>query len=318
MAKSYFSHDSNARNDEKIIRVRMKHGAAGYGVYFMLIERMRDEDGYSCSDDYDAIAFDLRVDAELVRSVVEDFGLFTIDPDSGRIYSESFQERMKSKDDIANARREAGKKGNEKRWVKKSDIANASEDGRNCDNKKSQIESQIKDSGMIYSDNFQERTKSKDDIANASEDNRKCDNKKSQTEDFAKEIDRNKIKVNLNNLNNITSQQNAGASACVEGDFFEELRHDTGYIEVAAMQCGISIEDVSRYIEKYKAHLVLGDVEHNSRQDFRSHFRDWLNIQVRTKTDNNNGNTNRGRSRRRTGVEVDAHGPNDYRGKFNA
>ena len=37
MAANYFSHDSNARNDEKVIRLRMKHGAAGYGVYFMLL-----------------------------------------------------------------------------------------------------------------------------------------------------------------------------------------------------------------------------------------------------------------------------------------
>ena len=35
---NYFSHDSNARNDERILLLRMKHGAAGYGVYFMLLE----------------------------------------------------------------------------------------------------------------------------------------------------------------------------------------------------------------------------------------------------------------------------------------
>ena len=34
---NYFSHDSNARNDERIIRLRMKYGAAGYGVFFMVL-----------------------------------------------------------------------------------------------------------------------------------------------------------------------------------------------------------------------------------------------------------------------------------------
>lgn len=34
---SYFPHDSNARNDAKILKVRMKYGAEGYGVYFMRI-----------------------------------------------------------------------------------------------------------------------------------------------------------------------------------------------------------------------------------------------------------------------------------------
>ena len=37
---SYFSHDSNARNDEKILAVRMKYGAEGYGIYFMILERL--------------------------------------------------------------------------------------------------------------------------------------------------------------------------------------------------------------------------------------------------------------------------------------
>ena len=70
---NYFSHDSNARNDERIIRLRMKYGAAGYGVFFMVLERMRDATGYMCATDYNAISYDLRVDAELIRAVVEDF-----------------------------------------------------------------------------------------------------------------------------------------------------------------------------------------------------------------------------------------------------
>ena len=74
---NYFSHDSNARNDEKLVRLRMKQGAAGYGVYFMILERLREEADYMSAKDYNMIAFDLRVDAAIVKSVVEDFGLFT-------------------------------------------------------------------------------------------------------------------------------------------------------------------------------------------------------------------------------------------------
>ena len=57
MAKktSYFSHDSNARNDEKILAVRMRLGAEGYGIYFMLIERLRDESDYTSVKDYNMI-----------------------------------------------------------------------------------------------------------------------------------------------------------------------------------------------------------------------------------------------------------------------
>jgi len=31
----YFSHDSNARQDEKIIKLRMKLGWEGYGLYWL-------------------------------------------------------------------------------------------------------------------------------------------------------------------------------------------------------------------------------------------------------------------------------------------
>jgi hypothetical protein len=117
---NYFPHDSNARNDEKLVRLRMKQGAAGYGVYFMILERLRDDTGYKSAKDYNMIAFDLRVDAALVKSVVEDFGLFVFTDDGKYFYSESFSHRMGIKDNLSHRRSEAGKKGNEIRWGKTS------------------------------------------------------------------------------------------------------------------------------------------------------------------------------------------------------
>jgi hypothetical protein len=38
----YFSHDYNARNDEKILELRSNFGAEGYGVFWMLIETMAE------------------------------------------------------------------------------------------------------------------------------------------------------------------------------------------------------------------------------------------------------------------------------------
>lgn len=113
---NYFTHDSNARNDERIVRLRMKHGAEGYGVFFMLLERMREETDYMSVKDYNMIAFDLRVDAAIVKSVVEDFGLFVFTEDGKYFYSESFTKRMELKDSIRKQRSEIGKKGNMERW----------------------------------------------------------------------------------------------------------------------------------------------------------------------------------------------------------
>lgn len=113
----YFSHDSNARNDDKLIRLRMKHGAAGYGVYFMILERLREETDYVSVKDYNIIAFDFRVDAALVKSVVEDFGLFVFTDDGKGFYSESFLKRMEIKDAVRNKRKDAAAA----RWGKTSD-----------------------------------------------------------------------------------------------------------------------------------------------------------------------------------------------------
>ena len=118
---NYFPHDSNARNSDKIIPLRMKHGAEGYGIYFMLLERLREETDYMSVKDYNMLAFDLRVDTSMLKSVVEEFGLFAFTADGKCFYSESFTRRMEIKDEVAKAKSEAGKKGAAKRWGNKKD-----------------------------------------------------------------------------------------------------------------------------------------------------------------------------------------------------
>lgn len=113
---SYFPHDSNARNSDKLIRLRMRHKAAGYGVFFMILERLREEQEYMSIKDYNMIAFDLREDASLIKSVIEDFGLFVFTDDGKYFYSESFKKRMEIKDEKSKKRSDAGKKGLAKRW----------------------------------------------------------------------------------------------------------------------------------------------------------------------------------------------------------
>lgn len=111
---NYFPHDSNARNSDRLIPLRAKHGAEGYGVYFMLLERLREEPTYASVKDYNMLAFDLRVDAALVKDVVENFGLFTFTDDGKCFYSEGFCKRMKMKDEKSEKARESVRK----RWEK--------------------------------------------------------------------------------------------------------------------------------------------------------------------------------------------------------
>ncbi len=136
---NYFSHDSNARNSDKIIPLRMRWGAEGYGIYFMILERLREEPEYMSVKDYNMIAFDLRVDAGKVKSIIEDFGLFVFTDDGKYFYSESFRRRMQKKDAKSEKLSEAGKRGNEKRWGKQRDsIATQSPPDRICDKNLSQ------------------------------------------------------------------------------------------------------------------------------------------------------------------------------------
>lgn len=127
--RNYFPHDSNARNSERLIRLRMKHGAEGYGVYFMILERLREEAGYVSASDYEMMAFDFRVDVDLVRSVVEDFGLFMPTADGKGFYSESLKRRMEYKDEKLKKRSEAGKCGAQARHGNSPDESGTQPDG---------------------------------------------------------------------------------------------------------------------------------------------------------------------------------------------
>ena len=111
---NFFSHDSNARNSDKLIPLRARLGAEGYGIYFMILERLREEPTYTSVKDYNMLAFDLRVDAAKVKAVVEDFGLFVFTDDGKYFYSEGFIRRMKIKDQQS----QSAQKAAEIRWAK--------------------------------------------------------------------------------------------------------------------------------------------------------------------------------------------------------
>jgi hypothetical protein len=116
MAKQayYFSHDSNAKDDPKIIKLRINHGWKGYGLFWALIEMLRDQDSFKMQMDYESIAFALREDSETIKSVINDFDLFKVE--SKCFYSESLLNRMKLKEEQSDKAREAANK----RWNKKS------------------------------------------------------------------------------------------------------------------------------------------------------------------------------------------------------
>lgn len=122
--ESYFPHKSNSRYSSNVLRMRMSHGCSGYGVYYMLLERLREEPEYIGECDYGMLGFEFGADAELVRAVVEDFGLFMLTDDGLHFYSPELMESMKVKDAKKTKARESARA----RWNKKPASADADTD----------------------------------------------------------------------------------------------------------------------------------------------------------------------------------------------
>lgn len=105
----YFSHDYNARNDEKIKRLIRKHGMIGYGIFWSIVEDLYNN-ANALQTDYDGIAYDLRTDCDVVASVINDFELFIFDNDF--FGSISVQERLAQR----NTKSESARKSASYRW----------------------------------------------------------------------------------------------------------------------------------------------------------------------------------------------------------
>lgn len=88
----YFSHDYNARNDRKLIKVKHKLRQAGIGIYWSIIEMLYEENGKIDLCEIPSIALDLKEAESKVLSVINDFDLFKKDEKS--FWSESVKRRL--------------------------------------------------------------------------------------------------------------------------------------------------------------------------------------------------------------------------------
>jgi len=69
--KEYFSHDYNARNDQKLVSLIRKMGMEGIGIYWCLVEIMYECYGSIHPDKIIDIAFDLHTDSDKVKAVLD-------------------------------------------------------------------------------------------------------------------------------------------------------------------------------------------------------------------------------------------------------
>lgn len=132
----YFSHDYNARNDEKIKELIFDHGMEGYGIYWSIIEEL-----YLNANvlhlKYERIAFELRSDLNRIKSIINDYDLFIFSDEN--FGSLSVQKRLEE-------RAEKSKKATQsinKRWLN-TNVLRAEYDSNTIK------ESKVKEKKVIY------------------------------------------------------------------------------------------------------------------------------------------------------------------------
>lgn len=106
------------RTADQVLSMRIQEGSAGYGVYVMLLELLRDAQDRQLVFNPKHLAFAMNEpDVELVQRVVQDYALFDLAED-GRFSSPWLEAQMREYDEKKRAAVEAGRRGAAKRYGK--------------------------------------------------------------------------------------------------------------------------------------------------------------------------------------------------------
>ena len=98
--------------EQRSAKLRARMGWAGYGIYLAILQRLRSEKECVLELDYESLAFSFWTDEETLRTIIEDFGLFTINREKRCFFSPLLDEMLLSIDPaLAKARNK--KKGME-------------------------------------------------------------------------------------------------------------------------------------------------------------------------------------------------------------
>jgi hypothetical protein len=79
----YFPHYCNARHDRKIKRLQKDLGVEGYGIFFMILEVLREQTDFKFPlSDLDLLAIEFNVSLAKIEATVKSYDLFEIDINS--------------------------------------------------------------------------------------------------------------------------------------------------------------------------------------------------------------------------------------------
>jgi hypothetical protein len=135
----YFSHDSNASQDEKILNLRADHGWEGYGIFWAVIERLRDSTDHKYRiDSIKGLAVSLGIKRIVLEEIINNYDLFESNEDF--FWSTSLNKRMEEKE----KKRKQAVDAVNKRW-KVQDNKNDTDVIRENYDSNTQVENQYND-----------------------------------------------------------------------------------------------------------------------------------------------------------------------------
>ena len=225
--KFWFKHDSNAKDDPKCILLVEQLGLEGYGIYWVLIELLREQKDYRYPIKLiPAIARRFNTSTEKVMTVIKSYSLFQIENDEF-FFSESLLERMNQYELLGQKRREAVNK----RW-----------------NKQNELQQSYKDDTIVLQSKYKSNR-------NRIEGNRIEENRKEKN--ISIDIDR----VNFEILKN--------------SEFLFSI-----YTYLKGLKLDVSPDDVTGLLETYVTGMEADGDIYRPVNDYKSHFRNWIKIQV--------------------------------------
>lgn len=111
----YFSHDYNAKNDNKLTNVLQDLGWSGYGLFWGIVEELYINDN-SIEYDLNRLSYRFRTDSNTLKALIEQYDLFEIE--QGFFYSKSIQKRLNERESKSISARESVNS----RWKKKNEL----------------------------------------------------------------------------------------------------------------------------------------------------------------------------------------------------
>jgi hypothetical protein len=146
----WFSHDSNAKDDPKSMKLIDQLGLEGYGIFWVLIEVLRDQPEFRYPIELlPILARRYNTSGEKMKAVVSSYGLFSIDAEDN-FFSISLNDRMQILEGHREQRRIAGLKSaaaRAKKQLPQSTTVKQSLNDRSNDGQLSKVkESKVKNS----------------------------------------------------------------------------------------------------------------------------------------------------------------------------